>query len=224
MSVESTDPNGKKISGQLDLILEDNNIVTTGISGSQFILLQKFINTRMKGDQLTLLAFNPVNLDQPLVKMKLVKLSPVTLQAGDKTLPAQRVRVERENLQVQLLASKEGQLLGFVSSTATLAGVSLDNTPDRSGALVKSVVAGSFADQAGLRPGDVITQVAGNDVHDRFEVQSLIRFQDPSQPLTLTVRRDNKTLQIEVKLSGSNLTSYRQDLFPDGFSVVGGGS
>ncbi len=221
MSVETTDPNGKKTSGERDVILEGNNIVTTGLSASQFILLQKYIDTQMTTDQVTLLAFNPINLDKPLVKLKVLKLSPVTLQAGKETLQAQRVRVERENFQVQLLSEK-GQLLGFVSSTASLAGVTLEDTPDRSGALVKAVVPGSFADQAGLRTGDVITQVAGHEVQDRFDAQNLIRFQDPSQPLTLTIRRGNQTLQIKVKLSGSNLTAYRQDLFPDGFTVVGG--
>jgi membrane-associated protease RseP (regulator of RpoE activity) len=219
MSVETVDPDGKKTSGQRDVILEDN-AVTTGITGSQFILLQKYIDTKVKTDQATLLAFNPVDLDKPLVEVKVIKLTPVTLQAGSQTLTAQRVRLERDNFQVQLL-SKDGQLLGFVSSTATLSGVTLANNSGGAGALIKAVAAGSFAEQAGLRPGDVITEVAGHAIKDRFDAENLIRFQDPSQPLTLTILRGDQTLEIKVQLSGSNLTTYRQDLFPNGFTVVG---
>jgi S1-C subfamily serine protease len=147
-------------------------------------------------------------------------------------MEAERVRVSREEFDVELLScvealeegpcTREGRFLGFLSSTTTLAGVKLQDAPG-GGVLVEEVAPGSFAEQAGLRPGDVITHVDGQRVEDRFAFRQIIRFKDPEVPVVLTVERDGESLELEVRLSGSRLLVFRFDLLPKGFAIIGEG-
>lgn len=217
------------------VILEDN-VVTTGIAASQFFLLQKYINSRVNLDEkpeVILTAFNPVDINEPLVELVLTRLSPVTLRDKETSqqFQARRVELREENARAELLScaapssegpcQEAGRFLGFISSTASLAGVRLEKSPEGTGALVRSVAAGSFAEQAGLKAGDIITHVDGQEVVNPFQFRELIRFKNPEEPVTLTVVRGNSTLELQVRLSGSSLSVYRQDLFPSGFEIVG---
>ncbi len=217
------------------VILEDN-VVTTGIAASQFFLLQKYINSRINFEEtpeVTLTAFNPVDINEPLVELGLKRLNPVTLRdkATAKDISVRRVELRGEDSRAELLScatqslespcQEAGRFIGFISSTATLAGVQLERSPTGAGALVKSVAVGSFAEQAGLKAGDIITHVDGQEVVSPFQFRELIRFKNPEEPVTLTIERGNSSLELQVRLSGSALSVYRQDLFPSGFEIVG---
>lgn len=217
------------------VILEDN-VVTTGIAASQFFLLQKYINSRIDFDktaEVTLTAFNPVDINDPLVDLTLTRLDPVTLRDKETSqeFPVRRVELREENSRAELFScamqssegpcQEAGRFIGFISSTASLAGVRLEKSPEGSGALVRSVAVGSFAEQAGLKAGDIITHVDGQEVVSPFQFRELIRFKNPAEPVTLTVERGGSSLELQVRLSGSSLSVYRQDLFPSGFEVIG---
>lgn len=231
---EFEEPEGEKERGERTVILEDN-VITTGIAASQFFLMQKFIDMHIdleREPEVILLAFNPVDVDEPLVELTLKSLSPVTLRdrATSQLLEVRRVEASRKDFRVELLSctivipegpcGEEGRFLGFISSTASLAGVRVTDAPGP-GVLVESVAPGSFADQAGLRAGDIILRVNGKEVNDPFQFRQMIRFQDPSVPVILTVQRGGETFDLEVRLSGSSLTVYRSDLFPNGFEIMG---
>ncbi len=233
MRYEAVSPQGERESGERQVILEDE-IVTTGIAASQFFLMQEFINRKLElaeGEPTTLLAFDPTDVEEPFVELTFTRLKPVLIEdvRTRQQLRAARVAVEQKEFRAELLACEEalaegpctrpGRFLGFISSTATLAGVKLEDAPD--GVLVVDVAPGSFAAQAGLQPGDVITHVDGTEVEGVRELRQLIRFRDPNKPVVLTVQRDGQTLQLTIRLSGSRLLVFRFDLFEGGFSILG---
>ena len=239
MRVEFESPQGERESGERQVILEDE-VLTTGIAASQFFLMQEFLNRKLElaeGESRTLLAFDPTDVEEPFVELTFTRLRPVLIEdtRTKRRLKAARVAVEQEEFRVELLACAEavdaeteatepcpraGRFLGFLSSTATLAGVQLEDAPG-GGARVVAVEPGSFAAQAGLRPGDVITHINGVEVEDARALRALIRFLDPDEPVTLTVRRDGQTLELTVRLSGSRLLVFRFDVFEGGFAILG---
>jgi hypothetical protein len=236
MRFEAVDATGKTERGERQVILEES-VVTTGIAASQFFLMQRFVNQKLElapGEEVTVLAFNPTDVDEPFVELTFRELPPVTIEdtKTKEQFRARRVEVRQEEFRAELLSCAEtadegegpctepGRFLGFLSSTATLAGVRLNDAPG-GGALVVDVAPGSFAAQAGLQKGDVITHVDGTRIEDARDLRNVIRFRDPTEPATLTVERGNETLEIEVRLSGSRLLVFRVDLFEGGFAILG---
>jgi len=71
-------------------------------------------------------------------------------------------------------------------------------TPD--GALVSSVMPGSAAASAELKPGDVITQVDGQPVHTAGDVSQRVGRAMPGEHITLGVWRDKTQRELTVSL------------------------
>jgi S1-C subfamily serine protease len=67
---------------------------------------------------------------------------------------------------------------------------------------VVAVVAGSAADQAGLQPGDIITQVNDAAIASAAAGKQRIRQAPAGQEITLTVERNGQTLVLSVWLAG----------------------
>ena len=72
------------------------------------------------------------------------------------------------------------------------------------GALVASVAQGSAAAAAGLKSGDVITEVNGQPVVRSGELSSLIGMSAPGEKVKLKVWRDHASREIEAKLGGAD--------------------
>ena len=70
------------------------------------------------------------------------------------------------------------------------------------GALVASVAANSAAAAAGLKPGDVITEVNGQPVVRSGELSSLIGLAAPGEQVKLKVWRDHAARELSAKLGG----------------------
>jgi S1-C subfamily serine protease len=79
--------------------------------------------------------------------------------------------------------------LGLVSSPAPLPAALAERTGRRSGLRVVDVVAGSPADRAGLRPGDLVLEAARAPVAEAQSLQRLLFAEAVGQPLPVTVYR-----------------------------------
>ncbi|MFJ7956533.1 S1C family serine protease [Streptomyces sp. NPDC096319] len=106
------------------------------------------------------------------------------------------------------------ELINTGKATHPVIGVSLDMQFNGDGARVgekgkdgsASVTAGGPAAQAGLRPGDVITKVDGQRVHNGEELIVKIRAHRPGDRLELTLTRDGKELTKTLTLGSSQGT------------------
>ena len=63
-----------------------------------------------------------------------------------------------------------------------------------------SVIAGSPADQAGLKDNDIITAVNGTNIDQTHSLTSLLDQHQPGDKVTLTVVRGSQTLHVDVTL------------------------
>ncbi|KGN40097.1 S1C family serine protease [Knoellia aerolata] len=79
-------------------------------------------------------------------------------------------------------------------------GSASDGSATRAGALVRTVVSGTPAEKAGLKQGDVITQVNGEAVDSAESLVAHIREHAVGDTVTLTVLRDNKSQEISATL------------------------
>ncbi|MCX5393010.1 S1C family serine protease [Streptomyces sp. NBC_00094] len=106
------------------------------------------------------------------------------------------------------------ELINTGKATHPVIGVSLDMQFNGDGARVgdkgkdgaASVTPGGPAAQAGLRPGDVITKVDGQRVHNGEELIVKIRAHRPGDKLRLTLTRDGKELTKTLTLGSSQGT------------------
>jgi S1-C subfamily serine protease len=71
---------------------------------------------------------------------------------------------------------------------------------DVRGALVNQVETGSPADRAGLKQGDVITEVAGRRVSDGNELRNAISNTAPGTSVSLKLVRDGRVTDVSAKL------------------------
>ncbi|MFT3870846.1 MAG: DegQ family serine endoprotease [Nibricoccus sp.] len=70
----------------------------------------------------------------------------------------------------------------------------------KSGALVSEVVAGSPAEKAGVKSGDVVTQINGKKVADGRSLKFAVATIAPGADANLQVLREGKTMEIKVKV------------------------
>ena len=78
------------------------------------------------------------------------------------------------------------------------------------GAIVSSVMSGSAAARAELKPGDVITRIDGQPVHAGSDVSTRIGMAAPGQKVQLTIWRDKASHDIDVKLGALTDTDTNQ--------------
>jgi serine protease Do len=101
------------------------------------------------------------------------------------------------------------QLIAGGKITRGYMGANIQNvTPDvaaslgmgsRKGALVADLVAGGPADKAGVKPGDVVIGLNGHDVGSNTELTRLVAQSHNGDTLHLTVLRDGKPHEIDVR-------------------------
>ena len=79
--------------------------------------------------------------------------------------------------------------------------------PNANGALVTGVIAGSPAEKAGIKRGDVILKINGQVVKDNRELARKIAALDVGQTATFTIWRENTTISIKVTAAKRDLTA-----------------
>jgi putative serine protease PepD len=99
--------------------------------------------------------------------------------------------------QVRITAS---QILATGKARYPVIGANVDTGTKESGAQVVDVPSGTPAAAAGLRKGDVVTDVNGKPITDGIGLIVAIRSHQPGETLTLTVRRDGHDKRVKVTL------------------------
>jgi putative serine protease PepD len=99
--------------------------------------------------------------------------------------------------QVRITAS---QILATGSARYPVIGANVNTGTKQAGAQVVAVPAGTPAAAAGLRKGDVVTDVNGKPIADGIGLIVAIRSHQAGETLTLTVRRDGHTRHVRVTL------------------------
>ncbi|MCJ7812658.1 Do family serine endopeptidase [bacterium] len=70
------------------------------------------------------------------------------------------------------------------------------------GVLIDSIIKDSPAEKAGLKELDIFLKLDGREVNQSNEIQNAIALKNPGDTVTITVWRDGKEKQVEVKLGG----------------------
>ncbi|NTV49103.1 MAG: DegQ family serine endoprotease [Geobacteraceae bacterium] len=78
------------------------------------------------------------------------------------------------------------------------------------GALVNDIIKGGPADKAGIRQGDVITALNGNEVKDPSHLQRLVAEAGVGKSAKITIFRDGKTLELSMTLASADTAPKRQ--------------
>ncbi len=81
-------------------------------------------------------------------------------------------------------------------ATASAKGLSVDK-----GALITEVVSGAPADNAGLKAGDVITKIDGQDMSSMENVSGSLAQHRPGDKIKVTYNRDKESHEVEVELA-----------------------
>ena len=71
--------------------------------------------------------------------------------------------------------------------------------PERSGALVQSVVPQSPAEEAGLRRGDLVINAGGSEINDPRSLLMQVENAQIGKPFELEVVRNNKEINLSIK-------------------------
>ena len=69
------------------------------------------------------------------------------------------------------------------------------------GAFIQRVVADAPAEEAGLEPGDIVTQIDGEDINEQNTLAQVIRNHKVGDKLQLTIDRNGKKLELTATLS-----------------------
>jgi membrane-associated protease RseP (regulator of RpoE activity) len=89
-------------------------------------------------------------------------------------------------------------------------GVAVESTDDGAGARITAVEDGSPADEAGLKEGDVVTAVDGDEITGATDLARAIVSRDGGDKVTITYTRDAKSSKADVKL-GSRSSDDEDD-------------
>lgn len=95
-----------------------------------------------------------------------------------------------------------------IPPTPPLLGVSIDPEYQDEGARIRDLSRGGGAEKAGLKPGDIITWVAGKAVKNLDDLRKQIRLHRPGDSLIVKVRRQSEVKSFKARLgSGTNPNS-----------------
>ena len=95
----------------------------------------------------------------------------------------------------------------------TFLGIYLDEDKNKEGVYVDGIVAGSGASAAGLREGDVITAINGNDIQDRTDLRFELNNYEPNTSVAITYLRNGQVRSTNATLTAEP-TSYRKERDP----------
>ena len=96
------------------------------------------------------------------------------------------------------------ELIQTGSSSTPVIGAQIDNSTSQPGATIAEVTPDGPAEEAGLRSGDVITEVDGRAIADYTELVVAIRDKAVGEEVVLTVERGGDGEQVAVTLGAAS--------------------
>ncbi|MCB0661182.1 MAG: PDZ domain-containing protein [Saprospiraceae bacterium] len=88
-----------------------------------------------------------------------------------------------------------------VKKSKTLLGIYPSNTIEGKGVRISSVVKGKGAEAAGLLGGDIVTNIAGNQIQSVGGLRTVLDQFEPGQSVSVSIERDGQVMQRDVVLS-----------------------
>lgn len=82
--------------------------------------------------------------------------------------------------------------------TGVRLGVMMEPAPAGRGLAVKSIVSGSNAERAGLKPGDLLLAIDGEALAESFDLIYAVKRKHPGDHATLKIERQGRTLEVDV--------------------------
>ncbi len=152
-------------------------------------------------------AINPGNSGGPLVNLRGelvgVNTAIATTNGGNIgigfAIPVDMAKAVMEQL-IKYGKVERGELGVYIQALTPELAKQFNLTPGQGGALVAQVKKGSAAAKAGLKQGDVITEVNGDKVRGPAMLQSYIGILRVGTEVTLQVYRNGKPLTIHAKI------------------------
>ncbi len=128
------------------------------------------------------------------------------------TVPVTAIRNGKElTLHIKIAEMPGGETAAGTAAPAESLGLTLSNiTPalrselgitDTSGVLVVDVSQGSLADDAGIKPGDLIREVNRMPVRDMKDYETALRKWEKNKPLLLLIKRKGQTFYVSIQAS-----------------------
>lgn len=109
--------------------------------------------------------------------------------------------LEMMGTMMKVLAGLMGSKPNFDVESTGMLGVEFAPTEkDAEGVVVKSVLGKSPADQAGLKPGDIIKEIRGSTIEDLADLNRALEKKPAGTKLTITVLRDKKEKELTLTL------------------------
>lgn len=193
---------------------EYQNTVTTGVvsaMGRSITAGNSLFQTESLEDVIqTDAAINPGNSGGPLVNIKgqVIGINTATDQQGQLVgfaIPIDNLKTVIESV------IREGKivrpLVGVRSISISKELASMNKLPVDHGALIYTgdpsllpVIPGSPAQKAGLKELDIITKINNEEITGTRSLATLIQKYKPGEEITLTVLREDKTLEIKLTL------------------------
>ncbi|MBI1280359.1 MAG: PDZ domain-containing protein [Anaerolineaceae bacterium] len=97
-------------------------------------------------------------------------------------------------------------------------GVSLENSDN--GPVVRTVVAGSPAEKAGLKVGDVLTKIGDTEVKDAQSASAAVQTHKIGDNVAIEVTRDGKTVTVNATLAAATIDMNPMPVNPNGMGLT----
>jgi putative serine protease PepD len=160
-------------------------------------------NGRLEGVIQTDAAINPGNSGGPLVNSDGEVVGVNTAIAGQAQNIGFAIAIDTIKPIIERLKAggdTSQAFLGVTSLTVDQSVAQQLGLDIEKGALVRDVTPGSPAENAGIRPGDVVTRLDGKDITTSDDLVAAVRGHKPGDAVEVTVNRQGETRTVKVEL------------------------